>query len=317
MEGGSSSAAMEVEKSESAAVRPQNEATGQDEEMKGGEGESTAIDSKAEDQGEPKELTEAAEGEDQGGASKADEGTGLKLMAQYKVACLNCGVQLYIELPPNCASFQCCQCHAVHKILQPDPSLAAGDSKKRKRKEKRDKKEGEQCYPSSLCIASRCFSSSDFLTFKDKEPRELSGYNKFMRTQLNILKETNPELGHKEMFKLATEKWATSPDNPKNAAPQGQEEGKKPLEGSEGLVKDDENDEDKDEKEEEDDDDEGASESQGAQAEATEGDKEALKPVQVLTSASVVLRSLLADRIEAGRGGREKETRLRGERRRR
>ena len=27
-----------------------------------------------------------------------------------------------------------------------------------------------------------------------------------MRTQLNILKETNPELGHKEMFKLATEK---------------------------------------------------------------------------------------------------------------
>ena len=80
--------------------------------------------------------------------------------------------------------------------------------------------------------------------------------------------------------------WATSPDNPKNAAPQGQEEGKKP---SEGLVKDEENEEDKDEKEEEEEEEEeeaAASESQGAQAEATEGDKEPLKPVQVGAESS-------------------------------
>lgn len=46
---------------------------------------------------------------------------------QYKVSCLNCGVQLYIELPPNCVNFQCCQCYAVHKVLiytSLSPSLA-------------------------------------------------------------------------------------------------------------------------------------------------------------------------------------------------
>uniref|UniRef100_A0A7S0EAJ8 YABBY protein C-terminal domain-containing protein n=1 Tax=Hanusia phi TaxID=3032 RepID=A0A7S0EAJ8_9CRYP len=140
--------------------------------------------------------------------------------------------------------------------MQPDPSLAASDSKKRKRKEKREKKE-------------------------DKEPRELSGYNKFMRTQLNALKETNPELGHKEAFKLATEKWATSPDNPKNAAQQGDESGKKPSESAEGRENEDEDKEKEEEEKEEE-----AAESQEACAAAAEDGDAAVKPEEVVAECS-------------------------------
>jgi hypothetical protein len=104
---------------------------------------------------------------------------------QYKVACLNCGVHLYIELPPTVVNFQCCQCYAVHKVIQPDPALAADENRKRKRKDRK----GGGGY----------------------EPRELTGYNKFMRDELASLKESDPSLGHREAFKLATAKVLCAP----------------------------------------------------------------------------------------------------------
>ena len=76
------------------------------------------------------------------------------------MSCLNCGVQLYIELPPGVVNFQCCQCYAVHKVVQPDPAAAADENRKRKRK---DRKGG----PS--------------------ESRELTQYNKFMRDELQSI----------------------------------------------------------------------------------------------------------------------------------
>ena len=57
----------------------------------------------------------------------------LKPMIQaYRVACLNCGAQLHVELPHPSGSFQCCQCHAVHKIIQ-DTFAMSDQNKKRKR----------------------------------------------------------------------------------------------------------------------------------------------------------------------------------------
>ena len=72
----------------------------------------------------------------------------------------------------------------MHKVIQPDPAVAADESRKRKRK---DRKGG------------------------GNEPRELTGYNKFMRDQLSSLKETNPTLSHREVFKLATTKVLSPP----------------------------------------------------------------------------------------------------------
>ena len=34
----------------------------------------------------------------------------------FNANCLNCGVELHMSLGPRCASFQCCQCHAVHQV---------------------------------------------------------------------------------------------------------------------------------------------------------------------------------------------------------
>jgi len=36
----------------------------------------------------------------------------------FNANCLNCGVELHMSLGPRCASFQCCQCHAVHQVAQ-------------------------------------------------------------------------------------------------------------------------------------------------------------------------------------------------------
>ena len=130
----------------------------------------------------------------------------LTAVVQYKVACLNCGVQLYVELPPNVVNFQCCQCYAVHKVIQPDPALAAEENRKRKRK---DRKGGG-----------------------GPEPRELTGYNKFMQQQLEAIKKNNPGLSHRDAFKQASALWATSPENPKVAAALKQTEAEAALQSS-------------------------------------------------------------------------------------
>ena len=72
----------------------------------------------------------------------------------------------------------------MHKVIQPDPALAADENRKRKRK---DRKGG------------------------GNEPRELTGYNKFMRDQLASIKEATPGLSHREAFKLASAKVLPHP----------------------------------------------------------------------------------------------------------
>ena len=54
------------------------------------------------------------------------------IIQAYRVSCLNCGAQLHVELPHPSGSFQCCQCHAVHKIIQ-DTFAMSDQNKKRKR----------------------------------------------------------------------------------------------------------------------------------------------------------------------------------------
>ena len=82
-----------------------------------------------------------------GSASKFQ--AGMKPIAQvYRVACLNCGAQLHVELPHSSGSFQCCQCHAVHKVIQ-DNFAMADQNKKRKRKDKPAGKSDGKHSPSS------------------------------------------------------------------------------------------------------------------------------------------------------------------------
>ncbi|KAH6916680.1 hypothetical protein BKA70DRAFT_1250262 [Coprinopsis sp. MPI-PUGE-AT-0042] len=47
--------------------------------------------------------------------------------------------------------------------------------------------------------------------------KKLTAFNLFMKTEMARLKEDEPELSHKERFKLATENWKDSDKNPKKA----------------------------------------------------------------------------------------------------
>ncbi|EJU00075.1 hypothetical protein DACRYDRAFT_54873, partial [Dacryopinax primogenitus] len=46
--------------------------------------------------------------------------------------------------------------------------------------------------------------------------KKSSPYNVFMKNELAKLKEKNPDMPHKERFKMAASAWATSKENPKN-----------------------------------------------------------------------------------------------------
>ncbi|KAF9055954.1 hypothetical protein BJ165DRAFT_1429748 [Panaeolus papilionaceus] len=45
--------------------------------------------------------------------------------------------------------------------------------------------------------------------------KKLSAFNKFMQTEMARLKEEEPDMQHKDRFKLATSNWKTSKSNPK------------------------------------------------------------------------------------------------------
>jgi hypothetical protein len=53
---------------------------------------------------------------------------------------------------------------------------------------------------------------------KPKVERKPSAFNQFMKKQIESLKTEKPDLDHKSRFKMASEMWATSTDNPKNNA---------------------------------------------------------------------------------------------------
>ncbi|CAE6457255.1 unnamed protein product [Rhizoctonia solani] len=46
--------------------------------------------------------------------------------------------------------------------------------------------------------------------------KKSSPYNVYMKSELARLKEKNPEMSHKERFKMAATSWADSSENPKN-----------------------------------------------------------------------------------------------------
>ncbi|KZV93748.1 hypothetical protein EXIGLDRAFT_716732 [Exidia glandulosa HHB12029] len=47
--------------------------------------------------------------------------------------------------------------------------------------------------------------------------KKISPYNKFIRNELQRLKDSQPETTHSERFKLAAANWKTARENPKNA----------------------------------------------------------------------------------------------------
>ncbi|EAU92606.1 hypothetical protein CC1G_06617 [Coprinopsis cinerea okayama7 len=48
--------------------------------------------------------------------------------------------------------------------------------------------------------------------------KKLTAFNLFMKTEMARLKETEPDMTHKDRFKQATENWKNSPKNPKNSS---------------------------------------------------------------------------------------------------
>ncbi|RDB29321.1 hypothetical protein Hypma_016008 [Hypsizygus marmoreus] len=44
--------------------------------------------------------------------------------------------------------------------------------------------------------------------------KKLTPFNKFMQTEMARLKEDEPDITHKERFKLATSNWKTAKENP-------------------------------------------------------------------------------------------------------
>jgi hypothetical protein len=52
----------------------------------------------------------------------------------------------------------------------------------------------------------------------EKAKRPPTAYNQFIKNTIAELKVQHPQLSHKDLFKKAAEKWASSPENPKNKA---------------------------------------------------------------------------------------------------
>jgi len=118
----------------------------------------------------------------------AQSGPGVQ--ATYKVSCPLCGTLLQVVLPPGVTSFQCAQCNAVFMVQQtaaPDnQERLHGKAPRRKKKEK-----------------------------KERPPRLPTPYNNFIKTELAKVKAESPNLSHREAFRTASKRWATSTENPK------------------------------------------------------------------------------------------------------
>lgn len=51
---------------------------------------------------------------------------------------------------------------------------------------------------------------------KSNTAKKLSPYNKFMKTEIVKVKAENPNLPHKDAFKMVAQRWKDSAENPKN-----------------------------------------------------------------------------------------------------
>ncbi|PWN97773.1 hypothetical protein FA09DRAFT_361076 [Tilletiopsis washingtonensis] len=47
---------------------------------------------------------------------------------------------------------------------------------------------------------------------------KVSPYNAYMKRELAKLKESKPDMAHKDRFSAVAKQWATAPENPKNKA---------------------------------------------------------------------------------------------------
>jgi len=121
------------------------------------------------------------------------------LMQWFQVTCPNCTAALQVRLPEGVTSVQCSQCKAVFAVQVQPIALSTASSqplakRSRKRKSSGDNKQGGGAEPS----------------------RTLSAYNVFMKGEVAKVKSEHPELPHREAFKLAAERWQSSPANPQN-----------------------------------------------------------------------------------------------------
>jgi len=57
-------------------------------------------------------------------------------------------------------------------------------------------------------------------TTKRTAAKKLSLYNKYMKTELVKVKTENPDLNHKDAFKMVAQRWKDSAENPKNNQPE-------------------------------------------------------------------------------------------------
>ncbi|RGB31741.1 hypothetical protein C1646_708254 [Rhizophagus diaphanus] len=51
---------------------------------------------------------------------------------------------------------------------------------------------------------------------KSSTVKKLSPYNKFMKTEIVKVKAENPNIQHKDAFKMVAQRWKDSAENPKN-----------------------------------------------------------------------------------------------------
>jgi len=120
------------------------------------------------------------------------------LMQWFQVTCPNCTAALQVRLPEGVTSVQCSQCKAVFAVqVQPIALNTSGQAPLAKRSRKR--KTGDKGGGSN-----------------DAPARTLSAYNVFMKCEVAKVKNEHPELPHREAFKLAAERWQSSPMNPQN-----------------------------------------------------------------------------------------------------
>ena len=120
------------------------------------------------------------------------------LMQWFQVTCPNCTAALQVRLPEGVTSVQCSQCKAVFAV-QVQPIALSTSSSQPAVKRSRKRKSIDKNNPGSADVN-----------------RTLSAYNVFMKGEVAKVKSEHPELPHREAFKLAAERWQSSPMNPQN-----------------------------------------------------------------------------------------------------
>ena len=132
------------------------------------------------------------------------------LMTWFQVTCPKCTGALQVRLPEGVTSVQCSQCKAVFAVqVQPVAlSSTAGSAPAAKRSRKRKKESGAAAAASAAHGGAAAGAS--------QAPRALSAYNVFMKGEVAKVKQEHPSLAHRDAFKLAAERWQSSPMNPQN-----------------------------------------------------------------------------------------------------